>query len=159
MITQSNKRIILKCSLSKKKREKQNYAKIHNWSKLMLNAPILFKGAKKIIVDKQCGNIYIFFKGAHLSLHYLYRTKSGCKCWFKQRQLNNKTRKNKQSNASNMHYKITEDKEHPIYIPIFVKREKFTYDNKVEIPSYHKKWLEWSIDKLNTYTSTKVNTI
>ena len=42
----------------------------------------------------------------------------------------------------------------PIYIPIFIKREKFTYDNKVAIPSYHKKWLEGSIDKLNTYITT-----
>jgi len=149
--TRSNK-IILKCPLSRKKREKTNILKIHDWFKLMVKAPTLFKDAKKVFVDKKCGNIYVFFKEAHLSLHYLYKTKTGCRCWTKKTK--HSTRKNKGNNASNMHYKITDDKEHPIYIPIFVKREKFTYDNKVEIPSYHKKWINYCIQQLNTYTTT-----
>ena len=155
--TRSNK-IILKCPLSRKKREKTNIVKIHDWSKLMHLAPTLFKDAKKVIVDKQCGNIYVFFNKSHLSLHYLYKTKTGCRCWTKQSHSNKRSnhiiRKNKStSSASNMHYKITEDKEHPIYIPIFVKREKFTYDNKVNISSYHKKWINYCIEQLNTYTT------
>ena len=159
--TRSNKKNInvLNCYLSRKKREKSNYKKIHNWSKLMVNATTLFKDANKIIVDKKCGNIYVFFNGGHLSLHYLYKTKTGCKCWAKRSNSNKRshpkrskyTRKNK---ASNIHYKIDDKINSPIYIPIFVKREKFIYDNKVEIPSYHKKCLDWIIDKLNTYTAT-----
>ena len=151
VLTQSIKRI-LKCPLSRKKRERTNFIKIQDWSKLMRLAPTLFKDANKIFVDKKCGNIYVFFKGAHLSLHYLYKTKTGCRCWTKRSQLkrNKYTRKNK---ASNIHYKITDDKEHPIYIPIFVKRERFIYDNKVEIPSYHKKWINYCIEQLNTYTT------
>ena len=150
--TRSNKKNInvLNCFLSRKKREKSNYKKIHNWSRLMYLAPTLFKGAKKVIVDKKCGNIYVFFNGGHLSLHYLYKTKTGCKCWTKRSK---NTRKNK-SNGSNIHYKIDDKINLPIYIPIFVKREKFTYDNKVDIPNYHKKWLDWSINKLNTYSFT-----
>ena len=113
-------------------------------------APTLFKDAKKVIVDKKCGNIYVFFNKSHLSLHYLYKTKTGCKCWTKQKKY---TQKNKSTHGSNIHYKITEDKEHPIYIPIFVKREKFTYDNKGIISSYHKKWINYCIEQLNTYTT------
>ena len=58
--TRSNKKNInvLHCLLSRKKREKTNYKKIPNWSKLMSSTPTLFKDAKKIIVDKKCGNIY-----------------------------------------------------------------------------------------------------
>jgi hypothetical protein len=162
--TQSNKKNInvLNCFLSRKKREKTNYKKIHNWSKLMVKAPALFKGANQIIVDKKCGNIYVFFNGGHLSLHYLYKTKTGCKCWIKWSNsnkrsnsinLSNNTRKNK-STGSNIHYKIDDKINLPIYIPIFVKREKFTYDNKVEIPSCHKKWLNYCIQQLNTYSFT-----
>jgi hypothetical protein len=151
--TRSNKRNVnvLNCPLSRKKREKSNYKKIHNWSKLINSAPSLFKSAKKVIVDKQCGNIYVFFSGGHLSLHYLYKTKTGCKCWLKQN--NHITRKNK-STGSNIHYKIDDKINLPIYIPIFVKREKFAYDNKIIISSYHKKWLNYCIEQLNTYAST-----
>ena len=148
VLTQSIKRI-LKCPLSRKKRERTNFIKIHDWTKLMHIAPTLFKEASRIFVDKKCGNIYVYFKGAHLSFHYLYKTKTGCKCWLKRSKY---TRKNKSTHGSNIHYKIT-DKVHPsIYIPIFVKREKFTYDNKVDIPSYHKKWINYCIQQLNTYT-------
>ena len=155
--TRSNKKNInvLHCLLSRKKREKTNYKKIHNWSKLMSSTPTLFKDATKIIVDKKCGNIYVFFNGGHLSLHYLYKTKTGCKCWTKRSNSNKRsknTRKNK-SSGSNIHYKIDDKINSPIYIPIFVKREKFTYDNKVEIPSYHKKWINYCIRQLNTYTT------
>ena len=155
--TRSNKKNInvLNCFLSRKKREKSNYKKIHNWSRLMQVAPTLFKGSKKIIIDKKCGNIYVFFNGGHLSLHYLYKTKTGCKCWTKRSNSNKRisgTRKNK-SSGSNIHYKIDDKINSPIYIPIFVKREKFTYDNKVEIPSCHKKWLNYCIQQLNTYSS------
>jgi hypothetical protein len=170
--TRSNKKNInvLNCFLSRKKREKSNYKKIHNWSRLMQVAPTLFKGSKKIIIDKKCGNIYVFFNGGHLSLHYLYKTKTGCKCWTKRsnskrsnskRSNSNKrsknTRKNK-SSGSNIHYKIDDKINSPIYIPIFVKREKFTYDNKINISSYHKKCLDWIIDKLNTYSSNASST-
>ena len=156
--TQSNKRNInvLNCFLSRKKREKTNYKKIHNWSKLMSSTPTLFKNATKIIVDKKCGNIYVFFNGGHLSLHYLYKTKTGCKCWTKRSNSNKRsfgTRKNK-SSGSNIHYKIDDKINSPIYIPIFVKREKFTYDNKINISSYHKKWINYCIEQLNTYAST-----
>ena len=150
VLTQSIKRI-LKCSLSRKKRERSNFIKIHDWTKLMHIAPTLFKDAAKVVVDKKCGNIYIYFNNAHLSFHYLYKTKTGCKCWLKRSKY---TRKNKSTHGSNIHYKIDDNINLPIYIPIFIKREKFTYDNKVAIPSYHKKWLEWSIDKLNTYITT-----
>ena len=160
--TRSNKKNInvLHCLLSRKKREKSNYKKIHNWSKLMVNATTLFKDANKIIVDKKCGNIYVFFNGGHLSLHYLYKTKTGCKCWTKRSNSNKRsknTRKNK-SSGSNIHYKIDDKINSPIYIPIFVKREKFTYDNKINISSYHKKCLDWIIDKLNTYSSNASST-
>ena len=159
--TRSNKRNVnvLNCSLSRKKREKSNYKKIHNWSRLMNVSPTLFKGAKKIIVDKKCGNIYVFFNGGHLSLHYLYKTKIGCKCWSKRSNSkrsnsNNHFTKKYKSSGSNIHYKIDDKINLPIYIPIFVKREKFIYDNKINISSYHKKWLNWCINKLNTYTDS-----
>ena len=83
-------------------------------------------------------------------MYFLMEVISLCIIWLKQN--NHITRKNK-STGSNIHYKIDDNINPPIYIPIFVKREKFTYDNKVEIPSCHKKWLNYCIQQLNTYSS------
>jgi hypothetical protein len=170
--TRSNKNNLnpLKCNISKK-RERNNFRQIHNWSKLMKLVPS-YNNKKLIInnnqlvtiktkIDKQCGNVYIFFKWikngfketSHLSLHYLYNkrnTKNICTCWPR-----NKTRKRSMTNGSNVHYKIDTNKEHPIYIPFFVRNKQWTYKNDL-IPIEHKELIDWSIDKLNFFSKNVI---
>ncbi len=83
-------------------------------------------------------------------MHYLYNkrnTTNICTCWTQ-----NKTRKRlNKPTSSNVHYKIDTDKEHPIYIPFFVKNKQWAYKNNL-IPIEHKELIDWSINKLNLFS-------
>ena len=133
----------------KSRKHRDNFEQIHNWSKLMKEAPTLFKGKDiVVIVDNKCGNIYVDFTkvSAHLSLHYLHNNlkKEECEYW-------TKSKKNKQ--YSNIHYKIDYE-DSSIYIPIYLNStKKFTYNSNKIIEPKHRKLIEWSINKLNTYTA------